>query len=85
MSAVEQLVDEGQMRAIGQALNLAREQFMEGKRDVPGVINAVMQEITQKGLDALDRRPSGDYVLFRPYELAAALNRLRSLAVKTPI
>jgi predicted ABC-class ATPase len=57
MSAVAQLVDEGQMRAIGQALNLAREQFMDGKRDVAGVINAVMQEIAQKGLDILDRRP----------------------------
>jgi aryl-alcohol dehydrogenase-like predicted oxidoreductase len=85
MSAVAQLVDEGQVRAIGQALNLAREQFMNDQRDVAAVVKAVMQEITQNGLDALDRRQTGDYVAFRPYELAAALNRLRTLRVKSLI
>jgi predicted ABC-class ATPase len=83
MSAVVQLVDEGQVRAIGQALNLAREQFMDSHRNVAGVVNAVMQKIAQKGLDALDHRQTGDYVLFRPYELAAALNRLRTLKVRS--
>jgi predicted ABC-class ATPase len=82
MSAVAQLVDEGQVRAIGQALNLARERFMGPGRDITGVIAAVMDEIERKGLDALDRRQLGDYVAFRPYELAAALNRLRTLKVK---
>ena len=82
MSAVAQLVDEGQVRAIGQALNLARERFMGPGRDITGVIAAVMDEIERKGLDALDRRQPGDYVAFRPYELAAALNRLRTLKVK---
>jgi hypothetical protein len=51
-------------------------------RDITGVIAAVMDEIERKGLDALDRRQLGDYVAFRPYELAAALNRLRTLKVK---
>ncbi|MCB0165090.1 MAG: ATPase [Anaerolineae bacterium] len=82
MTAVAQLVDEGQVRAIGQALNLARERFMDGQRDVAGVIEAVIAEIDRRGLDALDRRPTGDYVAFRAYELAAALNRLRSLKVR---
>jgi predicted ABC-class ATPase len=81
MSAVEQLVDEGQVRAIGQALNLARERFMAG-RDVAGVVAAVLAEMVKNGLDALDSRRSGDYVAFRPYELAAALNRLRTLRVR---
>lgn len=81
MSAVAQLVDEGQVRAIGQALNLAREQFMQPSRTVAEVVEAVMQEITQNGLDALDQRSIGDYALFRSYELAAALNRLRTLRV----
>jgi len=82
MTAVAQLVDEGQVRAIGQALNVARERFMDGQRDVAGVIEAVIAEIDRHGLDALDRRPTGDYVAFRAYELAAALNRLRSLEVR---
>jgi predicted ABC-class ATPase len=82
VTAVAQLVDEGQVRAIGQALNLARERFMRPDRDVAGVVEAVMQEIERQGLDALDRRQTGDYVIFRPYELAAALNRLRTLRVQ---
>lgn len=82
MTAVAQLVDEGQVRAIGQALNLARERFMQPGRSLAQVVEAVMQEIAQKGLDALDSRQSGDYVAFRPYELAAALNRLRTLRVR---
>lgn len=83
MSAVAQLVDEGQVRAIGQALNLARERYMDDQRDVAAVIEAVMQAMAQKGLDALDHRQTGDYVTFRPYELAAALNRLRTLKVQS--
>lgn len=82
MSAVAQLVDEGQVRAIGQALNLARERFMDNHRAVTAVIDAVMQEIAQNGLDILDHRQTGDYVAFRAYELAAALNRLRTLQIQ---
>jgi predicted ABC-class ATPase len=83
MSAVAQLVDEGQVRAIGQALNLARERFMNGRRSVAEVVEAVVKEVTGEGLDALDPRQNGDYVMFRPYELAAALNRLRTLQVQS--
>ena len=82
MNAVAQLLDEGQVRAIGQALNLARERFMQTDRNVADVVKAVMAEIAVHGLDALDPRQTGDYVAFRPYELAAALNRLRTLRVK---
>lgn len=81
VSAVAQLVDEGQVRAIGQALNLARERFMQPDRDLAAVVVAVMQAIAQEGLDVLDTRCTGDYVAFRPFELAAALNRLRTLRV----
>jgi predicted ABC-class ATPase len=82
VSNVAQLVDEGQVRAIGQALNLAREQFMNNRRTVAEVIEAVMAEIDKNGLDALDPRQNGDYVRFRPYEFAAALNRLRTLQIE---
>lgn len=82
MTGVAQLVDEGQLRAIGQALNLARQHFMTGQRTVAEVVQAVMDLLTEQGLDALDSRHTGDYVMFRAYELAAALNRLRTLRVK---
>ena len=83
LSAVSQLVDEGQVLAIGRALDLARQRYVDGERSLPEIVEAVMREIAHDGLDALDRRTMGDYVAFRPYELAAALNRLRSLKIKS--
>ncbi|MFQ5613613.1 MAG: ABC-ATPase domain-containing protein [Anaerolineae bacterium] len=82
LSAVEQLVDEGQLLAIGQALYLARQRAMDGRRTIPQVIRFVFEELAAGGLDALDRRQVGDTVMFRPQELAAALNRLRTLRVR---
>ena len=41
----------------------------------------VMADVDRDGLDALDRRSVGDLVHFRRHELAAALNRLRTLRV----
>jgi predicted ABC-class ATPase len=81
MSAVTQLVDEGQLVAIGLALNVAREQFMNQQSTVTEVVNEVLALIEARGLDSLNRYPVGNLVAFRPYELAAALNRLRTLRV----
>ncbi len=83
VSDVAQLIDKGQVRAIGQALNLARVRFMDDRRTVTDVVASVMEAIAEDGLDVLDRRQNGDYVVFRPYELAAALNRLRTLQVQS--
>ena len=82
LSAVEQLVDPGQLNAIGQALYYARQRYMDSSRTLPEILDAVMGEIERAGLDVLDRRLVGDLVRFRRYELAAALNRLRTLRVK---
>ena len=51
------------------------------RRQPMELVVAVMQAIAQEGLDVLDTRCTGDYVAFRPFELAAALNRLRTLRV----
>jgi hypothetical protein len=55
---------------------------MDGKRTLAEIINAVMGDTADKGLDMLSREPAGDYALFRGLELAAAINRLRALCVK---
>ncbi|MFB6258416.1 MAG: ABC-ATPase domain-containing protein [Flavobacteriales bacterium] len=80
LGAVEQLVDPSQTRAIGAALVLAKD-FMDG-RPLNEVLDAVEQAIEERGWDALDPRKAGDHASFRRLELAAALNRLRSLEVK---
>ncbi len=82
LSAVEQLVHPGQLHAIGQALYYARERYMDGRRTVAEILDLVMRDIEREGLDVLDHRLMGHYVIFRPQELAAALNRLRTLKVK---
>jgi hypothetical protein len=41
-----------------------------------------MADIELQGLDILSNLPEGDLVLFRRFELAAALNRLRTLKLR---
>jgi predicted ABC-class ATPase len=81
LSAVEGLVDPSQLNAIGQALYYARQRYMDGGRTLHEILDAVMADIDRDGLDVLDRRSGGDLARFRRYELAAALNRLRTLRV----
>ena len=78
-TAVEQLVEEAQLRAIGRAIVLAAERCMDEGATVRRVVRCVMDEIGAHGLDRLDRYPLGDMAEFRPHELAAVLNRLRTL------
>ena len=82
VSAVRGLVATGQLRAIGRALHWIG-QRLDGKAHVADLLDAVEAAIRDKGLDALDDRRRGDLVAFRRLELAAALNRLRSLSVRS--
>ncbi len=81
LSAVTQLVSRAQTLAVGRGLLLARTRFMDGRRSVSEILTLVGQVIEEEGLDALDDRRVGDLAQFRPMELAAALNRLRTLEV----
>ncbi|RMG92647.1 MAG: ATPase [Chloroflexi bacterium] len=83
LSAVSQLVDVSQTRAIGDAIFYARERYMDGKRPLSQILDLVMRDIAKGGLDVLNGRPVSDYASFRKFELGAALNRLRSLRIKT--
>ena len=79
LTAVEQLVEYGQVEAIGQAM---AERVRTSGADVRGIIDEVEEVIRESGLDALTSRPHpGNLAYFRPQELAAAINRLRTLRV----
>lgn len=82
LSAVEQLVHPAQARAIAAALVYARDRYMDGKRSLREVQDLVLRDVAEKGLDVLDPRRAGDLAAFRGHELVAALNRLRTLAVR---
>ncbi|MEG4273010.1 MULTISPECIES: ABC-ATPase domain-containing protein [unclassified Microcoleus] len=81
LGAVEQIADGGQLRAIAVAMVYAKGQYMDGKRTLSEIIDLVMADIEAQGMDILSPFPEGDFAMFRRFELAAAINRLRSLSV----
>ncbi|MGK7871907.1 MAG: ABC-ATPase domain-containing protein [Xenococcaceae cyanobacterium] len=81
LAAVEQIVDVGQLRAIASAIVYAKEKYLDRKATIPEILDRVIADIESEGLDVLTEFPQGDLALFRRFELAAALNRLRSLKV----
>jgi len=82
LGAVEQIVERGQLRAIAEAIVYAKRQYINDPRTLPEILNRVMADIESQGLDVLTYMPEGDLVLFRRFELAAVLNRLRTLKVR---
>lgn len=82
LQAVSQIVDESQTRAIGHALVYLRSRA-DGARTIAELTAEIEALLRDRGLDALTGRPAADLARFRGIELAAALNRLRSLAVDT--
>ncbi len=83
LASVEQLVDKGQLRAIAAAIVYAKKQYLDGKRTLPEILDMVFADLEEQGLDAITVSPQHDLTGFRRFELAAALNRLRTLAVQS--
>jgi predicted ABC-class ATPase len=80
LSSVEQLTDASQTTAIGEALSYAQK-YMDGQRSLAEILDHIFRDISEKGLNVIGNSKSGNYAMFRRFELAAALNRLRSLEV----
>ena len=53
LSCVEQLTEDGQVKAIGYAMLYAKERYMDGNAKVIDVIKKVEKEMQQKGLDSI--------------------------------
>ncbi|WP_126427272.1 ABC-ATPase domain-containing protein [Brevibacillus marinus] len=85
LSSVAQLVDESQSRAIAEMLwRIAS--AADGRKTLSQLLEQLFADIESKGLDSVSRyfgSHPGDLALPRPYEVAAALNRLRSLRVSS--
>jgi len=82
LSQVEQIVDTSQTRAVGRAIYHAT-RYMDGRRTVQDVVGAVLRDIEKGSLDILHEHPAGDLAVFRAHDLAAAINRLRTLRVRS--
>lgn len=83
LGAVAQLVNSSQTRAIADALVYGLERYVDGKRPLADILTRIMADIEEQGLNVVAdfRYPVGDLACFRPFELGAALNRLRTLRV----
>ena len=83
LSYLEQLAEAGQTEAIARSIG----EFAAGNasREVTEVVNGALGSIRESGLDSLGnfRGHPGELSLPRPQEMAAAINRIRSLEATT--
>jgi len=82
---LEQLLNREQAKTIGHILVFAlREGIIDGQNSLRDILNKTFDILEKEGLKVISpfNYPDGDYVKPRPYEVGAALNRLRSLKVK---
>ncbi|MFN9176176.1 MAG: P-loop domain-containing protein, partial [Synechocystis sp.] len=86
LAAIEQLVEANQTRAIGLALLNIQQTLRQNSTDQPltiaDLLTVIEQKLQTEGIGSFSSQ-AGDLAQFRPLELATALNRLRSLQVKT--
>jgi predicted ABC-class ATPase len=78
LTDVEQLMEVSQTRAIGQAIAYAKK-YMDTVLPLHEIVQRVINDIEDKGIDVISERISGHFAAFRGHELAFALNRFRGL------
>ena len=78
LSAVEQLVDYGQARAIG-ALLWEIQRLCDDETPIGTLVHRAVERARTEGLSAIEDSP--EMAMPRPQELAKAVNRLRSLEI----
>jgi hypothetical protein len=84
VSLLFQLVDPAQGRMIGDALLELSRGLCDGRRSVGELLDALEGRMEDAGLDAVGASTFGDRARARRFEIAAALNRLRSLRLVAP-
>jgi predicted ABC-class ATPase len=84
VSALAQLVDPAQCRWIGDALLALASGPCDGRRSVAELLDALEARTAEAGIEALAEPGFGDRAAARRFEIAAALNRLRSLRLAEP-
>ena len=79
-SFLEQLMELSQTKALGYALEYSKK-YMDNKSTLREVVNRVIKDIEENGLDILSDKISGHFAWFRGLELAFTLNRFRDFNV----
>ncbi len=81
LSALEQMADVSQTRMIGELIHLYSRRYLD-KGGLRQGVESMMAEVTQKGLDLAAPQRTGNLALPRSFEVAAAINRMRTLKIE---
>ena len=82
LSHLQQLVDPGQTRAIGFMIHYYCEHYLDRTQNLKEGLTKVMEDIREKGFDILLPYKAGNLVMPRIFEVAGAVNRMRTLKIK---
>ena len=82
LAQVSQVVDEGQTHAIGDLIHYCATHYFQGKLPLAEGLKRAITDIEEKGMDIISPFQRGDIARPRIFELAAAINRMRTLKVK---
>ncbi|MDK2835577.1 MAG: hypothetical protein PWP21_354 [Thermosediminibacterales bacterium] len=85
LNYVEQLVDKSQTNAIAYIIFYAFKNYINDNNSLHTIVKNVFNDIEKKGLDVISPFKGaypGNFAMPRKYEVAAAINRLRSLVIK---
>lgn len=87
LDQVEQLVDPSQTRAIAEILHhMEKKGLLKKKQDFTALLKQVNQQIDEQGLASFtpfSNQHPGDLARPRTFEIAAAMNRLRTLMIES--
>ena len=78
---LEQLVDIAQTRSIGAIIHYAAQKYVDGKKPISEILDAVFKDLSLNGLDILLPYRAGNLAMPRKLEVAQAINRMRSLHI----
>ncbi len=76
-----QLADLHQTATIALVLHYAKLRYLDEGRPIREILDLVDRDLSTEGLESLSREQRGDLARPRRYEIAAALNRLRTLRI----
>ncbi len=82
LGAVEQLVDASQTRAIGDLIYYYSKNYAKSTSSIHEGLVRSLQDVRKKGFDMLSPYRLGCYAMPRLFEVAATINRMRSLKIK---
>jgi predicted ABC-class ATPase len=87
LRGLEQLVDRSQTRAVGLAIHRGAARMLKPDTSIAELLDAIDDELDREGLDVLDPfhrgdRHPGNLARPRRFEIAAAIDRLRTLRVR---